>query len=119
VNNYRWFNQSLPQTLQIATLLLYVNAFFLFLYGWVQFALGLLIIAGFVAGAFGIANEKKWGYFVAIGAAVLKLVVLLRYASVGDILSDVSLTLEFLFDAALIALLAHPMSREYQKIWFR
>jgi hypothetical protein len=119
VNNYRWFNASLPQTLQIAMILLYVNAFFLFLYGAIQVAIGLLLIAGFVAGAFGIANEKKWGYFVALIAAVLKLVILLRVASVNEILTDLNLLLDFMFDAALIALLAHPMSREYQKIWFR
>ena len=28
-------------------------------------------------------------------------------------------TVGLLFDIALIALLLHPMSRDYQKVWFR
>ena len=27
--------------------------------------------------------------------------------------------INFLFDIALVALLLHPMSREYQRIWFK
>ena len=27
--------------------------------------------------------------------------------------------INFIFDAALVALLLHPMSREYQRIWFK
>jgi hypothetical protein len=27
--------------------------------------------------------------------------------------------INFLFDGALVALLLHPMSREYQRIWFK
>ena len=27
--------------------------------------------------------------------------------------------LDFMFDGALVALLLHPMSRDYQRIWFR
>jgi hypothetical protein len=119
VNNYRWFNASLPQTLQIATILLYVNAFFLFVNRWFAFALGLVLIAGYVAGGFGIANEKKWGYFVALGAAILKVLFLLSIAPISDILNRFDLLIEFMFDVALVGLLAHPMSRQYQKIWFR
>jgi hypothetical protein len=119
VNNYRWFNPSLPQTLQTGIILLYVNAFFFFLYRAFASPLGLLLLVGFVAGAFGIANEKKWGYFVGLGAAVLKILLLLSLAPLSTILSDVNLLLDFLFSAGLVALLAHPMSRQYQKIWFR
>jgi hypothetical protein len=119
VNNYRWFNQSLPQTLQIGILLLYVNAFFLFINAWFSFALGLVIIVGMVAGAFGIANEKKWGYFVGLGAAILKVLFLLTLGPIGTLLNHFDFLMEFLFDVALVALLAHPMSRQYQRIWFR
>jgi hypothetical protein len=64
VNNYRWFNQSLPQTLQMAVILLYINAFFFFIYRAFAAPIGLVLMVGYVAGAFGIANEKKWGYWV-------------------------------------------------------
>jgi uncharacterized membrane protein YecN with MAPEG domain len=119
VNNYRWFNQHLPQTLQIGVLLLYVNALFMFLgreFAWVW---GLLLIVGFVAGAFGIANEKKWGYIVGLSAATFRVVLTLLIFSLGDIFGSLNLLLGFMFDVALVALLAHPQSREYQKIWFR
>jgi hypothetical protein len=119
VNNYRWFNPHLPQTLQIAVLLLYLNAFFMFIDRYFVLAYGLLLIVGFVAGAFGIANEKKWGYFVGLAAASLRVVLLLARPGLSTIFGDFGLLLGFMFDVALVALLAHPQSREYQKIWFR
>jgi hypothetical protein len=119
VNNYRWFNPHQPQTLQIGVLLLYLNAFFMFLNREFAFALGLLLIAGFVAGGFGIANEKKWGYFVGLGSAALRVALTLALVSLDTIFNNVGLLLGFMFDVALVVLLAHPMSREYQKIWFR
>ena len=119
MNNYRWFNPHQPQTLQIGVLLLYVNAFFMFLYRDFAVAFGLLLIVGFVAGGFGIANEKKWGYWVGLGSAVLRVVLTLAFVSLDTIFNNVSMLLGFMFDVALVALLAHPMSREYRKIWFR
>jgi hypothetical protein len=119
VNNYRWFNPHQPQTLQIGVLLLYLNAFFMFLGRDFAFAWGLLLIVGFIGGAFGIANEKKWGYFVGLGAATLRVVLTLVYFSLSTILNNFDILLGFMFDVALVALLAHPQSREYQKIWFR
>ncbi len=68
--------------------------------------------------AFGIANEKKWGYAVAVGGAVLQVVMLVRGASAPRC-SPRTVIISFLFDAALVALLLHPMSREYQRIWFK
>ncbi len=32
--------------------------------------------------------------------------------------ADAGLVLNLLFDGALVALLLHPMSRDYQRIWF-
>ena len=118
MNNYRWFNPHLPQTLQIAVLLLYLNAFFMFIGREFAWMWGLLLIIGFVAGAFGIANEKKWGYVVALIAASARVALTLVIFSLGTILGDLGLLLGFMFDVALVALLAHPQSREYQKIWF-
>ena len=36
----------------------------------------------------------------------------------GEVLTSLAI-INFLFDAALVALLLHPMSREYQRIWFK
>lgn len=113
----RWFPAGAPQTLQIAVVLLYWNAALSLLFGLVAGGFGLLelLLLGFdVAGAFGIANERKWGYVVAVVAAVLPLALLV---AVGGLLGGGLLTL--IFQIALVALLLHPMSRSYYKLWFR
>jgi hypothetical protein len=113
----RWFPTHQPQTLQIAVALLYWNTFLNLLVGLFVGGLGrltlLLVVAEF-AGAYGVANERKWGYGVALGAAILPLVLLV---AVGGFFGGGVLTL--IFEIALVALLLHPQSRAYYKIWFR
>jgi hypothetical protein len=113
---WKWVNQFQPQTLYMATILCYVDAVFGLLFGGL-YLLNLLIVGCLAAGAFGIANEKKWGYAVAVGGAVLQVVLLLVVFGMAVFTSTVIIS--FLFDAALVALLLHPMSREYQRIWFK
>jgi len=116
VNQWKWVNQFQPQTLYMATILCYVDAVFGLLFGGIAL-FNLLIVGCLGAGAFGIANEKKWGYAVAVGGAVLQVVLLLVVFGASVFTSTVIIS--FLFDAALVALLLHPMSREYQRIWFK
>jgi uncharacterized membrane-anchored protein YitT (DUF2179 family) len=106
----RWLDRTQPQTLYIAVILLYFNAVFYLLVG--AFGLGLVIIAGSVGGGFGIANEKKWGYALGIAMAILPLLLILNGTLSTDLIS-------LMFDVALLALLLHPQSREYQRIWFK
>jgi uncharacterized membrane protein (DUF2068 family) len=116
----RWTNPSQPQTLYMATFLLYINAAFNVLFGAIFTAIGLVLVIGEVAGGFGIANEKRWGYYLGVGVATLGLLPILLTIlanGVGSIFS-VALILNALFPVALFALLVHPMSREDQKIWF-
>jgi hypothetical protein len=116
----RWVNPTQPQTLQIAVLLLYLNAVFSFLdlLRLHYFPLiGLAIVAGGVLAGQGIANERKWGYGLGIAMAFLPFVLRVYYAGVGNVLSADALTL--LFEIALVALLLHPQSRDYQRIWFK
>ena len=84
----RWFNPSQPQTLQIAVWLLYFNAVGGLLLGSFFFALGPIVglasLVGCGAAAFGIANEKRWGYFLGVAMAVLD--VLLIVAAAGGII---------------------------------
>lgn len=119
VNQWKWVNQFQPQTLYMATILCYVDAVFGLLFGFVATSLlaGLLTITALAAGGFGIANEKRWGYAVAVGGAVLQIVMLFLVFGTNVFTSTV--VISFLFDAALVALLLHPMSREYQRIWFK
>jgi hypothetical protein len=108
----------MPQPLVIAQLLCYFGAFFGVINGVVasSYGVALLIIFGLLAGGFGIANEKKWGYYVATAAAGLH-VAMYIYVFGGDVFKF-DVLIGFLFDVALFALLIHPQSREHQKVWF-
>lgn len=115
MNDFRWVNQSQPQTLYGATILCYIDAVFGVLFGFTLF--GLIIAVGLGAGGFGIANEKKWGYAVAVAAAVAQVAILIL--AFGASVLGFPLILNLMFDALLVGLLVHPLSRDYQRIWFR
>ena len=68
--------------------------------------LALLTIVGLAAGGFGIANEKKWGYAVAVAAAILQVGGLLVVAGLSAL--GFPLVLNLIFDGALVALLSTP-----------
>ncbi len=135
----RWFDRMQPQTLQIATWLLYLNGFFAFIglldrSDWIGYArtskgtlglaVGLAIVASHVLSGFFMANDRRLGYHLALIAAfspfVLRFWVLsgVSYASLGDKVTGGN-TISFLFEVALCALLLHPHSREHQRLWYR
>jgi hypothetical protein len=116
VSEYRFLNQMQPQTLWIATVFCYIDAAFAVLGLAFTTLLGLALVLGLGLGGFGIANEKKWGYAVAVAAAILQVALVL---SVGADAFRFPLILNLVFDGALVALLLHPASREYQRIWFK
>ena len=122
VQGRRWVNNTQPQTLQIAVFLLYLNAFFeLIGREWVV-PLGLALIAGQVAAGHGIANEQKWGYGVGVAMAFVPLVLRVAIAGPIGLLGsggNLASLMSLMFEIALIALLLHPQSRDYQRIWFR
>lgn len=113
----RWINQSQPQPLVNATLLLYINAVFSIIFGDPLFILKLLGVAG----GYGIANEKKWGYIVAGIVALVPLVFSLLALATGILNQDnfANVIIALLFQVLLVGLLFHPASRNYQKIWFK
>ena len=126
----RWFNQTQPQTMQIAVFLLYMNAVFALVFGLdiefrllfgsaIVLVLRFLLPAAAAAGAYGIANEQKWGYWLGLAAAILplatRLIVSVRF-QINPLQYNL---LGLMFDIALVVLLLHPMSRDYQKIWFK
>lgn len=124
MDDFRWLNPSQPQTLQSAVMLAYLNAVFALLsIGYLGSVSGLgapivfLAAAGQAAGGAGVANEKNWGYLLAVAAcsvlALTRLIVVVRTGVFN--LSLVGL----MFAGALLALLLHEQSRSYQKIWFR
>jgi hypothetical protein len=112
----RWVNQTQPQTLQIAVLLLYFNGIINLIFGGLSIPVwGPVIIIGSVAAGYGIANERKWGYILGVAMALLPFVLTIAYR--GSFLSGGVINL--LFEVALVALLLHPQSRDYQRIWFK
>lgn len=108
-----------PQTLQYATILFYINAVFGVLFGSAFYVVGLLVglvlVAGEVLSGLGIANSFKWGYQLAIVVSGINLAIALYALSVNGIGLAV---INVIFPAALFALVVHPMSRDYQRIWF-
>jgi hypothetical protein len=123
----RWFNPNVPQTLYVAQFLLYFDAFWMLLgvlFGGGLGLLGVVALAAYVYGAYGIANELKRGYQVAIIASFLPLALRVVQFVLGVPGADLGYVLfsgnvlNVIFQYALIALLLHPMSREHQKIWF-
>jgi hypothetical protein len=109
----RWVDRTQPQTLMMATVLMYINSVFGVIDGeLLAFPLGTLLVVGPVAAGWGIANEKKWGYWLGLSLAVLQVLFLLFYFSAGAVLT-------LIFYVALVALLLHPQSRSYRRTWFR
>ena len=110
----RFLDPSQPQTLQGAVMLCYITAAFGLLSLLLGLAIGLVPLA-LGAGGYGIANERRWGYWLATVAAVLN-VLSIFYLFVHG--ASFSFVLSLLFAVVLVALLLHPQSRHYQRIWF-
>ncbi len=94
-------------------MLFYISAVFGVLGGGLFSLLGLPIVAGQAAAGFGIANEKRWGYWIGVLVAGVD-VLWTIYGGNGA-----GSLINLIFAVALFALLVHPQSREYQRIWFR
>jgi len=123
MHHRRWLNQSQPQTLVIACFLLYFNAAFAIL---IELSssftalrgLDLLPIIAGAVGAYGIANERRWAYYLAVVSAFMPFVFAALINSNHNPFGGASV-LTLVFEIALIALLLHTQSREYQKVWFK
>jgi uncharacterized membrane protein (DUF2068 family) len=120
VETRKWFDQSQPQTLQAAVVLCYLNAALSLLTLLLDrnivslFSLALLVEG---VAAYGIANSHRWAYYLGIAAAGLYCLLLL-YALIL-VAGSFGLLLNLAFAVVLLVLLLHPMSRSYQRTWFR
>lgn len=135
----KWFDRMHPQTLAIATWLLYIDGVFAllsyldgtginFYFSRASFGglLSLIACFAFALGGFLMANGKKLGWYVALVAAFSPFV--LRAYLAFD-LSELNIPLSwiieggslvnFVFEAALVALLLHSMTRSYVQRWLR
>ncbi|MFM8529955.1 MAG: hypothetical protein ACKOD2_09830 [Ilumatobacteraceae bacterium] len=139
LNPRKWFDRFQPQTLQIATWLLYLNGLFAFVglldesdwigyaratKGGLGFVVGVAVVSAYVLGGFLMANDRRIGWRLALVGAfspfVLRFWILSDFPNIGlwDKITGNN-TISFIFDVALCALLLHPQSREHQRIWYR
>jgi hypothetical protein len=115
----RFMNPAQPQTLVIAVYLLYFDAAFLLFAMLVEGTfppIYLALVVGGIAAGWGIANEFKWAYILGIVMAIAPFVF--RFIETGNPLAAPNL-INLMFEIALVALLLHPQSRDYQKLWFK
>ena len=100
MNQYQWVNPHQPQTLYMATILCYIDAVFGLLPGFGIIAksvlIALFVIAGLGAGGWGIANEKKWGYALAVAAAVVQVGALIGVVGLGGVLTNMGVLISWL-----------------------
>jgi len=113
----RWVDPSQPQTLQIAVFLLYAQAVLLLLFGAFVSPIGLALVAAGIAAGYGIANERRWGYGLGLVIAFLPFVLRAIFLGIGRIFD--AYIIDLMFEIALVVLLLHPQSREYERIWFK
>ncbi len=68
-----------------------------------------------------LANERKWGYWFAIGLTGLELggIGVIAYYGGLSVIFSLSGLLGLLFVVVMLVLLLHQQSREYTRIWFR
>ncbi len=81
--------------------------------------LAICVVAGSAAAAYLIANEKKIGWRIGVAVAAAPLVALFILIVLGDIGIAQIITVQLLFDVALMVLLLHDQTRSYEKIWFK
>lgn len=107
----RWIDRSQPQTLMSATIILYINAALSLLTGGLFSVFALFIVAQVAAGL-GIANNRKWGYWLGVAVTGLFILYLIPFFSFAVLL-------DLIFYGVLLALLLHRQSRSYFRTWFR
>lgn len=115
MSNFRFINRTLPQTLLVASYLIYITVIFDILFGRVREPIFLAVSLGLFVGVLGFVNERKFGYIVAVASAGINMLV----EAVIVVAVSPAYILSLIFAIALFALLVHPQSREHQRIWFR
>lgn len=145
----KWLDRMQPQTLQIATWLLYLDGVFALLaiidrsgvegYLMRRYDPGIVVVLGVVGlYAFGgllMANDLRLGWRLSVAASlspfVLNILGTRSALSTFGFGSPISFydhitgrifgggSISLLFNGALVVLLLHPQSREHQRIWFR
>jgi hypothetical protein len=112
---HQWLDKSHPQTLQGAVLFSYLTAalaLLTFLASGNALSFGLVLLA---ACAYGIANDRRFAYWAGVVLSGLSLFAQLIYFFTGG---GFGALLNLIFAGLLVALLLHPESRQYERVWF-
>jgi lipopolysaccharide export LptBFGC system permease protein LptF len=99
--------------------LLYADAALAVLFGQIFSGFGLLLAVASAVAGYQIANEKRWGYKLGVAVAGLRVALLAFFIlnNLGEA-TDLFFLVSMIFPVALFLALVHPISREYQRIWF-
>lgn len=118
MDQFRWIDHTQPGRLVQGTMMLYISAFFnvfnLFLGA--RFAGLFLVLALLQAGGgWGIANEKKLGYWAGCAGAVLSVLVDIYFLTDNAVFGLIGLGISIW----IATLVLHESSRGYARIWFK
>ena len=111
----RWFDAAPPQTLQTAVILCYVLGVLGVLFGYGN--QGFLVSLALIPAGYGVANEKRWGYWLGVVLAGINVLVAALIVKLSGFNIEAIANLGFM--VALLALFLHTQSREYQRVWFK
>lgn len=118
MDQFRWIDHTQPGRLVQGTTMLYISAAFdvlnLFLGGG-YLALFLVMAALKAGGAYGIANEKKLGYYAGCAGAGIAVLLDLFFLTVSPVFGLIGLAIGIW----IASLLLHDSSRSYARIWFK
>jgi hypothetical protein len=116
MNQTRWIDRSQPGRLVQGTMMLYITGAFDLLSGLTWSPIFLLVGGAKIFGGHGIANEKKVGYQVAVGAVIVSVVLSLWILTVGE---PVFALIGLAIRVWVLTLLLHDTSRGYARTWFK
>jgi hypothetical protein len=142
IDKRKWFDRMHPQTLGIATWLLYLDGVFATLgfldksneFGFLRVIspvtgiIGLASCLAFFGSGFLMANGKLLGWYIGIAASfsplLARFIISIHQQNLGYSISLADRItggdlVGFMFEAALVVLLVHPMSRSYARTWLR
>ena len=79
-------------------------------------AVTVLLAGAYVAGGAGTANERRWGHWLCSAAAIYAAIATLWWGARTSF--ELGVIMRLMFDALLLVLLYHPMSRSHRRVWF-
>lgn len=125
-----WFNSRVPQTLYVSQVLMYIQGGLVVAAGALTPRISILTFWGLVywlmngpgkiAGAFGIANRRRWGYLLGIAATATPLLArIIEFATTLRLSGLWTAPIGLAYDITLMVALLHPRSIQEVRSWPR